>query len=54
MTLVNSLKELSSGSYELFLSKAQDIEDTLNCLKEDYDPNKLLLRCLEQLNTTTN
>ena len=46
-TLVTSAKALSSGSYKNFHSKAQEIEDILNCFKEDYGPHKLILRCLE-------
>ena len=45
-TLVNSLKASSSGSYKSFHSKAQEIEDTVNCLKEDYGPRGLILRYL--------
>ena len=54
MTLVNGLKASPSGLYKLFHSKAQEIEDTLNFLKEDHGPHKLVLLCLEQLNTTVN
>ena len=47
VTLVTILKALSSGSCKNFHSKAQEIEDMLNYLKEDYGPRKIILRCLE-------
>ena len=53
-TLVLVLKASSRGSYKSFHSKAQEIEDILNCLREDYGPHKLILRQLEQLNSTSN
>ena len=53
-TLVIGLKASSRGSCKSFHSKAQEIEDILNCLREDYGPHKLILRYLEQLHSTSN
>ena len=54
VTLVNGLKASPSGPCKKNHSKAQEIDDVLNFLKEHYDPHKLLLQCLEQLCTTIN
>ena len=53
-TLVIGLKASSKGSRKSFHSKDQEVEDILNCLWEDYGQHKLMLRCLEQLNSTLN
>ena len=53
-TIINTLRTTASGSYKSYHSKAQDIEETLYNLKEDFAPHKLIIRYLEQLHNTMN
>ena len=48
------MKNTRNGSCEDFYAKAQEIEGTLSCIKEDYPSHKLLLRHLEQLDSASN
>ena len=45
-TLVLGLKASSRGSCKSFHSKAEEIEDILNCLRDDHGPHKLISRYL--------
>ena len=53
-TLILTLKVSHLGSFKAFHLKAKEAEDILGCLKEDYGPHKLLLRCLNELNNIMN